>query len=338
MATKTAEAEVTLDELVEVVRTGQPSHGIGKMRALATLQQARSATASTALMDVASDAGEEPRFRHMATMGLYELGGTRGAERLQALAEQPDLPRVADIALGLGRIGTAQQMATLERLAELGGRQDKPRIDFATTLLAYRLGVPGHEVRAVPTTQMQDLGRKRARAIEVGKAGSRDVRLALGALDVEPLDVELTSERAARLECGPNSFVWLWSDAVRRRGLASLAVRKDVVGVLFRRRQFKEGFALSALGLATPRRTDSHISIHRASDGRIMYDGSLAPDGSLQLRARDHPGLAAVDIRASLTENLAVEVTTARSAELVPRAKTPKPAAASAPTRPTRVR
>lgn len=335
MATKTAETEVTVAELVEVVRTGEPSHGIGKMRALATLQRAGTPTASAALMDVASDAGEEPRFRHMATMGLYELGGKQGAERLQALAEQPDLPRPADIALGLGRIGTAQQMATLERLSEVSGRQDRPRIDFAASLLAYRLGLAGHEVRAVPANQLQDLGRKRARAIEVGKAGRKDIGLALGALEAEPLGVELTSERAARLECGPNTFVWLWSEAVRRGGLASLGDHKDVMGVLFRQRQFKAGFAISAVALATPRRGDSHISVHRASDGRIMYDGSLAPDGSLQLRARQHPGLAAVDIRANLAESLAFEVTSARSAVLVPKAKTPK--AAGVPTRRARV-
>lgn len=135
--------------------------------------------------------------------------------------------------------------------------------------------------------------------------------------------MSLTTDNAQQLVCESNTFVWLWTKDVARQGFPAHARAKGVAGALFRKSQFENAYALSAVGLATPTRGAVRLTLHRSDSGKIMYAGRVAPDGSLELKARNHPGLAAVNIKAKI-EAGRVEVSTAKSAAVVREAKIPK--------------
>jgi hypothetical protein len=324
MATTTREPGLTRAQLIKVVRTGRDIDGIGKMRALATLQTRGRKDVGDVLLEVVADEQEAPRFRHMAVVGLYKMGATRADEALTTASRHADELSAPTIAMALGRVGTADRLPVVEKLEGVAARHARARAAFGATLLAYRHRLDGHDVRPPTGKAFQELGRKRSKPIVSAKARTDLAARALDALAEEPLGIELTTERGIRIVCEPNAFVWLWTTDAAAHGFSAFAKQKGVAGVLFRRRRLENAYSLSAIGLATPTRTGVRLTVHRADSGTILYSGMVAPDGALDLRARNHPGLAAVAISARVQAGIA-KVETANSAALVREARTPKP-------------
>ncbi len=323
MATTSTEPGLTRAQLIQVVRTGAAIKGVHKMRALAALQRRERKDVGGILLEVVADRQELPRFRHMAAMALYQMGGVRGRDALVAAAHGADASSAPAIAVGLGRIGDAASLPVVERLEEVAPPHARDRAAFAATLLAYRHGLEGHDVRTPARTTMQEIGEDRAQSVEMQPARAEDARRALDGLAGEPLDVDLTTDRALRIECKPNTFVWLWTKETARNGFSRLADRRGVAGVLFRKRIFEDAYALSAIGLGTPMRGGTRLTLHRAETGAIDYVGTVGLDGSLDLKARSRPGLPAVEIKLHVEEG-AVEVATARSAVMSRTTRAPK--------------
>jgi hypothetical protein len=323
MSTTTVAPELTRAQLVQVIRTGKEIKGVPMMRALAALQQRERKDYGDVLLEVVADSAAQPRYRTFAVSGLYRLGGARGRDALAAAARDADAASAPSIAMGLGRIGAADALPIVERLSDLAPAHARDRISFAATLLAYRHGLEGRAVRAPQKTTLQELGRKRSQPIESGAAQGRDARLALDALSEEPLEVDLTTDRAVRIECGPSTFVWLWTKETAEGGFAPLVERKGIAGVLFRKRLFVNAYALSAIGLGTPTTGGTRLTLHRAATGAIAYSGEVAKDGSLDLQARDMPGIAPIRVRAQVGADT-VRVDDARSAVTSQPGRSPK--------------
>jgi hypothetical protein len=325
MATTTRDPGLTRAQLIEIVRTDQAIKGVGKMRALASLQSPERRDVPDIFVEVVADKDEAPRFRQMAILGLYKLGGARADEALAGVSRNADDVSAPTIAMALGRVGAAKRLRTIERLEGVAAPHARARATFAATLLAYRHRLEDRDVRAPAASGLQDLGRRRSQPVEIAPARGDVADRALAALAEEPLELDLTKARALRIECEPNTFAWLWTEDAAAKGFAAFAERKGVAGVLFRRRRHENAFALSAFGLGTPGRGGVRLTVHRAEQGTILYSGLVAPDGKVELKARDHPGLAAVAISGRV-EAGRVEVTTAKSGSAVREAKTPKPA------------
>ena len=150
-----------------------------------------------------------------------------------------------------------------------------------------------------PRKALQELGRKRSKPIESAKARTDVAARALDGAGRGAAGRRADGgARASAIVCEPNTFVWLWTTDAAAQGFSALAERKGVAGVLFRRSRLENAYALSAIGLGTPTRSGVRLTVHRADSGTILYSGMVAPDGALDLRARDQPGLAAVAISA----------------------------------------
>lgn len=325
MATQTREPELTTQQLLRIARTGNEIGGIGPMRALAALQHEGPRNAGEVFLELMTDEARLPRLRRLAALGLYRLGGGRGRSALHAAAERADAVSAPTVAMGLGRIGAAESLDRIERLEAKAPAHTRDRVRFAATLLSYRLGLPGGDVRAPTARSMQELGRKRAKPIEVTTARRDAVARALEALTDDPLDVDLTEENAQRITCEPNSFVWAWTRRAAGGDPASLSREKGVAGVLFRQKLFENAYTVSAIGLATPVRNGVRLTIHKASSGEIAYAGFVGRDGTGSLQAREQPGLAAIELAGQLSDG-GVELDRARSAITAPSARVPAPA------------
>ena len=285
MATQTQDLGLTRAELIKVVRTGGAIRGVGKMRALAALQGRERRDVGDVLMEVIADKQEAPRFRHMAVLGLYKMGGTRADEALAVASRHADSLSAPTIAMALGRVGGPKRLSTIQRLEGVAAPHAKPRAVFAATLLAYRHRLDGHDVRAPAANALQELGRRRSRPIEAERVGADVAAQAMAALADEPLELDLTTDSALQIVCDPNTFVWLWAKDVGARGISALAEQKGVAGVLFRKDRLENGYALSALGLGTPTRAGVRLTVHRAGSGTILYSGLVAADGTLDAQS-----------------------------------------------------
>ncbi|MGB5951497.1 MAG: hypothetical protein WBG57_03155 [Ornithinimicrobium sp.] len=316
MATTTP--EIDRDELLRVIRTGAPIRSIGKMRALALLSSGEVSDASGFLSDLVVDQRLEPRFRIAAATGLYRSERRAPAQMLSEMAAHADEWTAAPIAVGLARVGGADREPLIKKLERIVSPHLRNRVTFAQTLLEYRHGLPTGSVRTPTPQQMQDVEGTTS-AIEIGTTVQREVKAAFEALSRDPLDVDLVPDRAQRVECGPNTFVWLWDRGALASGARPGA--NTVGGVLTRQGRLRRGHSLSRIALLTPRRASTAITIHRALTGEIEYSGSISPQGSFTLRTVKSPGLAAVEIEGRISDRVlavdaAVSTSTTRAARI----------------------
>lgn len=316
MATTTP--PIDRDELTRVIRTGDPIHAVGPMRAVALLSSGQVPDARDLLMDVVVDRGLQPRLRVAAVHGLYRSAGRAPGRLLTEMASHADEWTAAPIALALGRVGGENAEGMVARLEHLAPAHLRSQVSFARTLLSYRNGLATHPVRAPRPQQLQDPARADS-AIGVAAATSQDTTAAVKALDADPIDVDLVAEGARRIDCQPNTFVWLWNRAL---AAPEHPGENTVAGVLTRQDRFGHGHSLSRIALLTPGRATTTLTIHRAASGEIEYAGSISPRGELTLRALRLPGLAAVAIEGRVSDH-ELDLGTALSATTVRAARAP---------------
>lgn len=320
MATKIKERPLTPTQIRDVLATGREIDGIGKLRVINLLTTGNVRDSRSMLKDIAADRQSESRFRHMAIQGLYQKGGRLLNDDLVEVAQHADEVTAATVAAALGRTGPANQIGLVKELGSITAEHLKSRADFALTLMSHRHGISGNDAQAPTARQMQELEGD-GEDMEIRPASTAEAKLALAALKVSPVDIDLTVAKAHHIQCQPNTFVWLWNAELANTDVSRAG--KGVAGVLMRRSRFEDRYALSSFGLTSPTRGGARLTIHRADTGKVLYAGRVALDGALQLDARDHPGLAAIDLRA-VVDSGRLEVDSAKSARIAKPARVPK--------------
>lgn len=317
MATRTA--PIDRDELVRIIRTGEPIRSIGPVRAIGLLSGGDVAHARNLLVDVVVDRELDPRLRIAAAQGLYRSAGPAPGRLLAEMASHADKWTAAPLAMGLGRTGSADLEPSIARLKRLAPAHLRGQVAFAQTLFSYRHRLDTYPVRTPRAQQLQDPA-PAASAIGITAAARGEATAALKALEADPVDVDLVTDAAHRIDCEPNTFVWLWN----RAALAAPEhlEANTVAGVLTRQNRFDRGHTLSRIALLTPRRSTTTLTIHRATTGAIEYAGSISARGALTLRATKLPGLAAIAIEGQLSDH-DLHVETALSASTVLAARVP---------------
>jgi hypothetical protein len=85
----------------------------------------------------------------------------------------------------------------------------------------------------------------------------------------------------------------------------------------------EDSYSISLVGLVTPRRGGNLLTLHRPQTGHVLYSGTIGADGTFVLKARQWPGLAAVDISGRVDDGK-IEPSVALSAPVVAKALNPK--------------
>ena len=151
-------------------------------------------------------------------------------------------------------------------------------------------------------------------------------KAAIRTLEIQPIDVQLTTTNAQRIICSTNTFVWLWSESAQGGVTETARDKNTVAGLLFRKNQFDKNFSLSLIGLTTPRTSGIRLTLHRATSGKIMYTGIISTDGKAELFARKHPGMSAISLKAVIKGDNAVQIARGKSAIKPLEANRPKAA------------
>jgi hypothetical protein len=298
MTTHVLPVPLSDEQLVAIVRTGRPREGVSVTQAMAELQSRPLDGKRELFGTIVVDATRPPRLRHMAAVGLYELGPGIGEEALVEAADRVDPSTAVTVATGLGRIGSADALATIGRLATIA-EQPPGRIAFARSLLAYRHRLDGNDI-GFPADRLLDLPPgEPSSAVDIRAAGE-EARRALSAVEREPIGVPLGAENAIHIVCGDTQHVFAWN--ARRAGgdLDDLDERKDVLGVVFRKSPIEDTYALAAFVLATPAapRT-ARITVHRAASGEPVFAGTIeltAGRPRFRFQAVRRPGAASVAV------------------------------------------
>lgn len=323
MATQTKKPRLTRVQLADVVRTGNDVRGVGRARALDLLRRRTRHDAADELTGLAVDRRLEPGLRRAAVMGLYEMGGERASKALKLAAESADAEVAPQVALGLGRIGPADELPLVDEMVSISVDHLRDQAEFGAMLLSYRHALDEHTVRAPTGRQLQEIGDAVTHGISFGKVTAANVADVSAALRRQPIDVS-TSESAAQLiVCGASTYVWVWTKT-SLGGFERPSRAKHVAGLLLRRHPITDSLAVSAVGLVTPRRGADLLTIHRFTSGHTLYSGTLTGDEAA-VKATKHPGLAAVDVQVGVRQG-AWKVASGLSSSIVREARKPSPA------------
>lgn len=320
MPTQTIPEGINDSELIRVINTGQRQPGEpSKMQAMAALRTSRSYRREQVFSSILADRQEQPRFRRMAVMGLYELGGARAERVLIEHWRNADEDIAPTIAQALGRIGTARAASVLRDIEALAPPAARARVAFAASLLAYRHNLDGNEIEVPKGDRLIGLAPdSESTEVRVIEPHYREKNLAMEAIRREPLGVSLTSQNGQQFECGPNTFVFLWNRSFPWRGLRGIIGRKGVAGVLFRKSRFEDKYSLSSVVLGTPDGNVYQLSVHNSS-GEILYAGMMdlsAANGRFDIQACRRSGAVPIEFKGAIRNGQMV-MESARSAVTV---------------------
>jgi hypothetical protein len=299
MTTHVLPVPLSDQQLVAIVRTGRARDGVSVLGAMAALRSRPMDGKRELFGAVIVDATRPPRLRHMAAVGLYELGPGVGEEALVDAADRVDPATAVTVATGLARIGSADALATIGRLATIAEPAPE-RIAFARSLLAYRHRLDGHEIE-FPADRLLDLPPGEPSSVVDIRAAGEEARRALSAVEREPIGVALDAENAIHIVCGDTHHVFAWNARRAAGDLDDLDERKDLLGVVFRKSPIEDTYALAAFVLATPAGpSTARITVHRAASGEPVFAGTIELTNGLpgfRFQAVRRPGAASVAVQ-----------------------------------------
>jgi hypothetical protein len=241
------------------------------------------------LRSVLADPGQSATLRQTAARHLANIDRPEAARALvDGLRIREPLVRGA-VLRGLGRVGGADLLPRVRRLRGLRGWVAR-EASFATTLLAYRHGVEGHEVHA-PRGGFLDPDPRRFGELRVRPADHHEHEAIARSITVERLGVPVATDHAYRMICGPRHLlIVLNRDLIDAGDLGETLARPVVPALVLHRHHHDDTYVPIFYLLADP----SPRSSGRVRLAVLTAGGRLCCIGSATIGER----LATFSVRA----------------------------------------
>lgn len=233
---------------------------------------------------------------------------------LKAVSIERDPAALARVAKLLGRVGDERALAAI---GGLGPRAKGPvafQASFAASLIAYRLGLPGHELPA-PRVYV-DMPPGPTFPVSFAAPTREDMASLQECLAREPFGVKVSVDSALMYSC---SMVAFDGQLGPKTSLRVLAERKLILGLVASRSHGSGPFSVAYFIFSTPDPATggANIAVHRIT-GRAAWAGpitKLADDrADFTLRTVGRVGTVPLEIEGSLRPGGALVVTRAVSA------------------------
>ena len=295
------------DELIEGIGGQRPS--LSPLAALKEFATRGSPRESEILSAVLDDASQLHASRRLATLGLGRVQTAENQGTLLRHLEIADARLLADVAQSLGRIGDEQALERLEATEVQEEGRARGAVEFARSLIAYRLRLNRNLIPAPLASELVEIDRERAVSFEVQKADPAVVAEVLEGVSPRLPGIQLADRGAVRIDCGASSYLLMLNHDFRtRRGLSTLRSRNAVPVVMLKEAHCPERYFLAhylfthpsesadelVLTVTRPRGDISHVgtvsvgsNAHRFSLRSVAsrYTAAVEVEGSLDLAA-----------------------------------------------------
>lgn len=299
-------------------------------RAISMLADGKRPDALSLLKQVLTNTAEEPRFRRLAAIALWRLNTAEARETLLASLEEAKDPTLLDgLAKVLGRVGDERALKALEAAR---GRADgylAEHIDFAASLIAYRLGLPGHDLPVPEATE--GVPRSPRGRLELAPPSQEELDLFAKAVDQDPYGVELAKGKVWQIRCPAG----LWMLALGERFAAADSVErlrkeKTVAGLIASKNnvdgRYSIAYLLFSAGSAKGGGVD--LVIHRTT-GEAAWAGTIqeGTDGQMEfsIHTVGRTGIVAIEVAGNWTKEGEIELSRAISSTRVAAKQNPVP-------------
>lgn len=193
-----------------------------------------------------------PTVRSAAAVELGKAARTENEQALlaQLTAREPEVVR--HVVKALGRIGGEK---TLQRLARFKAPEAGPiaeAIDFARTLIAYRIGSTRYLVPPPPISEMRPPPPAAAFALPVRTLSPKRVEPMLDKLHRQLPAIAPSRRNGLAITCGASEYRVLLSADTDEADISALLARPLIAGAIFKYRVCSERFSLDAYLLSSP--------------------------------------------------------------------------------------
>jgi hypothetical protein len=284
-----------LDQLRSIASGGEPSPY--RVRAMDVLVMAATPDVPQVLDEILANPAEDRSLRAAAATQLARTGRPEAEDLLlRRLTTATDLIVRIKIVGALARVGSRFSLPELDRLA----RDPEPAVSrlaaFGRSVVAYRAGLPGHEVPA--PDDFLKVEAERSAPVLVGRAGLEETRATVASLRNDTFGVNLSTRVGLRIDCGLTRLFLTLSEEFVRRGVAGLLKQPMLPGLVAQRAPSDGTYSVRMVLMAGPQeKRKFHISVHRTDGTQIMFGSGAADDqeGTFELRSvRGRGSLAAI--------------------------------------------
>jgi hypothetical protein len=220
------------DNLIEIVRVKHDEESV--LGALKELFKRKTPHQLEIRQDVLDDPAQSPRAKRTIAV---QLGTEYLAENQELLLQHlntKDPSLFARIVQSLGKIGDEQALKRLEEIEAPDVAMARQSIDFAKSLLAYRLRLDRNLIASPPDSDLVEV--TNGIPIEITKPETKEMREAFGHVKKDLPAVSLVAEGATKLTCPSVELLLVFTDKFQEpKSLKSLQDRSALPLVLLKK-------------------------------------------------------------------------------------------------------
>jgi hypothetical protein len=279
------------------------------------------------LAAVLENRDEERRFRTVAAISLGRIASSVAEEILvRNLSPRDELP-FSEILLSLGRIGGPRALEAIHAL-ELNPRAPATATAaFAETLIAHRLGLPGHDLPLPAETEILEIAAARTRPIEFTPMDSERAREVMDAMRRHPYGIAFDVASLTKIQCAGETHVLCLNSEFLGQAVTRLTRRHAVLALLALQSTETGDYSVSHVILSRPSGEDGALTImaHRCSGILALFGTARVSDArnKFELRSVRRPGAQAILVKGEIEDS---RVTIARAITSIERARRRVPA------------
>jgi len=316
---------IPIEKVPDVVLGRDPK--FARAEAMAQLAASDRADRETLLVQVFENAIEPRRYRIVAAIALGRVA-TPGAERILL----HNLPKTADdcfpeVLRSLGRIGGPEALGAIDALKLPAQHPASRTAAYAATLIAHRLGLPGHELPFPAETNLLNPPATQTRPIEFTQLEQATAREVLDAMKQHPYGIAFDPAKLTQIRCAGEINVVCPNSEFLRTAAARLKERKAVLAVGALQSPETGDYSVSYVFLTRPAARIAgtiEIMVHRCS-GTLALAGTGKIVGArveFELRSVRKPGAWAISVKGGM-EDGRIQITKAASSTIREKGREP---------------
>jgi hypothetical protein len=274
------------------------------------------------LQKILRNEGDNLKARRLAASALWRMNTAESRDALLGAASEAGDPRLlSGIVKLLGRVGDQRALATIEKIRDRGQALLSEQAAFAASLIAYRLGLPGHELPA--PGQFQPLPATDQRRIEFVPPPPEEVALLLKSLVEEPYDLAVSGDTMMQIRCARTTWMLAFTEKFAATDSVAAVQKQKSVAALLASKNTEDGrYSVAFLFFSSPGRGGKHVDLlgHRTT-GEQAWAGTIeqGEKGGLRftLRTVGRLGIVPIELEGVWRRGGKMETTKALSASRV---------------------
>lgn len=271
---------------------------------------------------VLKDDAEKSQFRRLAAINLWKINKPSANEHLlEAAKSVKDPETLSAVVKCLGRVGDEHALKVIKEIQATASGYLATQTNFAASLISYRLGMPGQELK-IPNNYIEMPQTAKINLEFVSPKNEEINKLAIS-LANESFGILYSYSSCKQYSCpGGTSIIALNQQISNESNLEILMDRKTLLGVTASKNEEDESYYVTHLILTSPDALTKkiNISVHRTT-GEIAWAGVTTSVNKYEIKfiikTAGRIGIVPIEVAGSLSSEGILSIVSAVTTGIV---------------------